>query len=132
MKLGNPQLRVLFLILFLALPHLVRSQVRLNLESGAAFSQYNDVRVPNAGADPGTLFSLQDDFSPQPTAFIRLEISYLIKGKHTVELTAAPLQLEYLDSQLGEIDFAGTLFSGDGIEASYQFIPIEPVIAIAW
>ncbi|WP_288369632.1 hypothetical protein [uncultured Algoriphagus sp.] len=115
------QLRFLFLILFLTLPHLVKSQFRLNLESGAAFSQYNDVRVPNAEANAGTLFSLHDDFCPQPTAFFRVEMSYLIKGRHTVELTAAPLQIVYQDAQLGEIDFAETTFSGEEIDGTYQF-----------
>lgn len=115
------QARILFLLLFLALPHLVKSQFRLSLESGAAFSQYNDVRVPNGESNSGTLFSLQDDFKPTTTAFFRLEMSYLINGKHTVELTAAPLQIGYQDSQLEEINFAGSLFSGEGIDGSYQF-----------
>lgn len=115
------EIRFLFLILFLTVPHLVKSQFRVTMESGASFSQYNDVRVPNGESSSGTLFSLQDDFSPKPSAFFRLEMSYLIKGRHTVELTAAPLQLGYEDAQLGEIDFAGTRFSGDGIDGSYQF-----------
>ncbi|WP_373396494.1 hypothetical protein V8V91_17410 [Algoriphagus halophilus] len=63
------QARILFLLLFLALPHLVKSQFRLSLESGAAFSQYNDVRVPNGESNSWTLFSLQDDFKPTTTAF---------------------------------------------------------------
>ncbi|EAZ81619.1 hypothetical protein [Algoriphagus machipongonensis] len=115
------QLRILFLILFLTSPHLVKSQFRLNLESGAAFSQYNDVRVPNGDSNAGTLFSLQDDFKTQPTAFFRLEMSYLINDKHTIELTAAPLQIGYQDSQLEEINFAEILFSGEGIDGTYQF-----------
>ncbi|MBN7814184.1 porin family protein [Algoriphagus pacificus] len=119
--MDKPQLRLLFLLFFLTLPHLVKSQFRLSLESGAAFSQYNDVRVPNGDSNSGTLFSLQDDFNPQTTAFFRLEMSYLINGKHTVELTAAPLQIGYRDSQLEEINFAGTLFSGEGIDGSYKF-----------
>lgn len=119
--MDKPQLRILFLLFFLTLPHLVKSQFRLSLESGAAFSQYNDVRVPNGESNSGTLFSLQDDFKPTTTAFFRLEMSYLINGKHTVELTAAPLQIGYQDSQLEEINFAGSLFSGEGIDGIYQF-----------
>jgi hypothetical protein len=115
------QTRFLFLFLFLTVPHLAKSQFRLNLESGAAFSQYNDVRVPNGDSDAGTLFSLHDDFTSQPSAFFRLELSYLINGRHTVELTAAPLQLAYDNAQVGEIDFAGKLFSGAGIDGIYQF-----------
>ncbi len=115
------QLRFLLLIIFLTAPHLVKSQLRLSLESGAGFSQYNEVQVPNMASNSGTRFSLQDDFSPQPTVFFRLEISYLINQKHTVELTAAPLQIGYEDSQLGEIDFAGTFFTDAGIHGEYRF-----------
>lgn len=55
------------------------------------------------------------------TAYFRLEISYRIAGRHIVELTAAPLELDYFDAQIEEIDFAETIFSGEGIDGSYQF-----------
>jgi len=55
------------------------AQFRIGLESGLAFSQYNDVRVPNGEDENGTFFSLTDDFSPEePAPFFRLELGYLI------------------------------------------------------
>lgn len=41
----------------------------LDLETGAAFTGYNDVRIP---ADDGTAFSLADNLSPQPVWYYRL------------------------------------------------------------
>lgn len=102
------------------LPSVAHAQLRISLESGAAFSQYNDVQAPN-GDDPGTRFSLHDDFTPQPTVFFRAELSYLIADRHTIELTAAPLTLEYEDAQPDLINFENTNFVGGGADGVYQF-----------
>lgn len=107
--------------LFLILPFSALAQLRISAESGIAFSQYNDVRAPN-GEQRGTFFSLTDDFAEQPpTAFVRLELAYLINNRHTIEVTAAPLQLEYQDARPGSIDFSGTTFFGDDIDGTYKF-----------
>lgn len=119
--MDNNKLSLLLSLLFLTMPLVSEAQFRLSLESGATFSQYNDVRVPNTEMSTGTLFSLQDDFNPQTSGFIRVEMSYLIANRHMVELTAVPLKLDYSNAQIGEIDFAETIFSGDGIDGSYQF-----------
>jgi len=111
----------LFLSILFMVNFQVLAQIRISLESGAAFSQYNDVRVPNGESNSGTLFSLHDDFSPKPTVFFRAELSYLINDKHTIEFTAAPLQVNYKNSTLDEVDFAGETFTGDGINGSYKF-----------
>ncbi|MHA7131902.1 hypothetical protein [Algoriphagus namhaensis] len=121
MNAQQTQLRLLLIIFLLTVPLTLKGQFSLSLESGTAFSGYNDVRVPNGDQAQGTLFSLHDDFDPEPTAFFRVEFSYLIADRHIVELTAAPLQLDYSDAQVGEIDFANTDFSGENIDGSYQF-----------
>ncbi|MFK7937228.1 MAG: hypothetical protein AB8G22_27180 [Saprospiraceae bacterium] len=114
----RPTLTLLLLIFGTALT----AQFSISLESGLAFSQYNDVRVPNGEELAGTLFSLDDDFSPeQGKPFLRVEAAYLIKDKHTVELTAAPLQLNFADAQLSSIRFAGTTFEGADIDGRYEF-----------
>lgn len=98
------------------------AQLRLSLESGAAFTQYNDVRVPNEDQNQGTLFSLSDDFEDsQPTVFFRAELAYLIEDRHMIELTAAPLVVEYENATLNSIDFAGTTFEGSNINGRYEF-----------
>lgn len=111
------------LLIFLCLlPLSLSAQFRIGLESGLVFSQYNDVQVPNGEAEKGTRFSLTDDFSPEePAPFIRLELGYLINQKHTIELTAAPLILDYQNLQLDSVDFAGTTFSGADINGRYEF-----------
>lgn len=111
----------LFLFLF-CLPLLAPAQLRISLESGLTFSQYNDVQVPNGDVAAGTRFSLSDDFTPdQAQPFLRLELAYLIKQRHMIELTAAPLILQFQNSTLDSINFAGTTFSGVGIDGRYEF-----------
>lgn len=116
-------MKLYFSILFLLLFSLnAEAQLRVSLESGAAFTQYNDVRVPNGDQNEGTLFSFRDDFEDvNPTVFFRAELAYLIEDRHMVELTAAPLTIEYDNATLDNIDFAGTNFSGDGINGRYEF-----------
>jgi hypothetical protein len=110
------------LFFFILLSSTVHAQLRLGIESGFAFTQYNDVRVPNAEQERGTLFSLKNDFTPdKPAIFFRLEGAYLINGKHTLELVAAPLQLDYQDSTLDSIEFAGSTFKGAGVDGRYEF-----------
>lgn len=113
---------LLLTTLFSVLTLSTKAQFRLSLESGAAFTQYNDVRVPNGDQNQGTLFSLSDDFEDnQATVFFRAELAYLIEDRHMVELTAAPLIVEYEKATLNSIDFAGTTFGGDGINGRYEF-----------
>ncbi len=110
------------LIFFCLFPMALAAQFRIGLESGLAFSQYNDVRVPNGEDEKGTLFSLTDDFSPEePAPFFRLELGYLINQKHTIEFTAAPLILNYQNLQRDSINFAGTTFNGENINGRYEF-----------
>ncbi len=110
----------IILILFL-LPLSLTGQLSLGVESGLVFSQYNDVRVPNGDDVKGTIFSLDDDFTPESSGFLRVELNYLLNDKHTFELTAAPLQIDYEDSNLESIDFAGSTFSGNDIDGRYEF-----------
>ncbi|HKK75317.1 MAG TPA: hypothetical protein VJ953_09615 [Saprospiraceae bacterium] len=109
---------LVFLMLF---PFYALGQFSIGVESGLTFSQYNDVRVPNGDSERGTLFSLHNDFTPQASAFIRVELAYLLKDKHSFELTAAPLQLTYEEAELETIRFANTTFSGAGIDGKYEF-----------
>ncbi|MEZ5198341.1 MAG: hypothetical protein R2764_18715 [Bacteroidales bacterium] len=45
-----------------------KAQVSIDLESGAVFTGYNDVRIPG---DQGTLFSLKDDLKSKSSFFYR-------------------------------------------------------------
>ncbi|NNJ51549.1 MAG: hypothetical protein HKP17_00020, partial [Ignavibacteriaceae bacterium] len=44
------------------------SQIDLDIETGAVFSGYNDVRIPGNG---GTLFSLSEELEADPGIFYR-------------------------------------------------------------
>jgi len=110
----------IFLLPFL-LPLSTAAQLTLSVESGMALSQYNDVQVPNGDDLKGTQFSLHDDFNPQASAFIRIELKYLISDKHSIELTAAPLQLDFEDAKIDPINFANTAFAGENIDGRYEF-----------
>jgi hypothetical protein len=115
-------MKYLSLFLFGLLPLYSQAQLKIGVESGLIFSQYNDVRVPNNDQEQGTLFSFNDDFTPDdPGVFVRVEVAYLINQKHTVEIVAAPLAVEYKDATLDNIDFAGSNFSGDKIDGRYEF-----------
>ena len=109
-------------IIFCFLSFSIHAQLKIDIESGLIFSQKNDVRVPNGDQNVGTLFSLDDDFTPdQPAGFLRVEVSYLINERHTIELVAAPLKLEFEDSKLDVIDFGGKTFTGSGTNGLYEF-----------
>jgi len=94
----------------------------IHLESGLAFTQYNNVQAPNGGGELGTRFSLKDDFTEtQMPIYFRAEVSYLIADKHTVELTAAPLVVESMGLNLPVVNFENEEFSGEGTTGRYQF-----------
>lgn len=108
--------------IFIILPFTLIAQLRVSLESGLVFTQYNDVRVPNGGQNVGTLFSLNNDFSDENTTpFFRAEMAYTISDRHFVEATAAPLVIKYKNATLPLISFAGQEFAGEGINGQYEF-----------
>ena len=93
----------------------------VDVESGVAFSGYNDVRVPNAGGpEEGTLFSLHDlGITPAPTFRVRLGAWF---GRHGVYATAAPLRLQAKATLDETIRFAGgTYDAGTTVRGLYRF-----------
>jgi len=110
------------LIIPFFIPLLLTAQLRFSLESGAVATEYNDVRVPNGDQNTGTLFSFSDDFADEGSSlFIRSELRYLIKDKHSLEVTAAPLTRRYSITIDEAIDFAESRFQGPDVEGSYKF-----------
>lgn len=112
----------ILIILTILTIHSVSAQFRFSAESGLVFSGYNDVRVPNGDEDPGTLFSLSEDFDQDvPAVFGRFEVRYLLNDKHSFELTAAPLTLSFSGFQGDSIYFDDQLFRGKEVEGRYEF-----------
>ena len=65
------------------------AQTFINLESGAFFTNINDIRNGNNG----TLFSLKNDFQTPVSPFLRLRVGYLSNGKNHFSLLYAPLKI---------------------------------------
>ena len=65
------------------------AQTFINLESGALFTNINDIRNGNNGA----LISLKNDFQTPVSPFLRLRAGYLLNGKNHFSLLYAPLKI---------------------------------------
>jgi hypothetical protein len=110
---------ILFVVSVFSITSLVSAQANIDVESGAVFTGYNNVRVPG---DEGILFSLKTDLKPQPNAFIRIRAGYTIKSKHTLSLLYAPLTVKSSGSTNKQIDFDGVMFPANTpLNASYTF-----------
>ncbi len=91
----------------------------VELEGGAVFSGYNDVRIPNGS---GTLFSLSEDLDIAAKAYFRLRFSFAISRRHELSLLYAPLTLKAKGTLPAAIYFAGALFpQGAAVDGVYTF-----------
>ncbi|MCH7398450.1 hypothetical protein MM236_10640 [Belliella sp. DSM 107340] len=97
----------------------VTAQAFVDFESGGVFTGYNNVRIPGDG---GTKFSLKNDLSPTPSAFLRLRAGYTIKSRHAISLLYAPLSVGSSGAINRPIDFEGVTFGSNTLlDASYVF-----------
>lgn len=95
------------------------AQIQLDLESGAVFSGYNDVRIPGKG---GTLFSLSEDLSLDPAAFFRVRAFYDFNPRHHLGVLVAPLSLSSSGQLDRELVFEGKTFPANTpLDATYRF-----------
>ena len=97
----------------------LKAQVEVDIETGGIFSSYNDVRIPGKG---GTLFSLSEELTIDPTVFFRLRVFYDFNPRHHLGILLAPLSL----SSKGELDreliFEGKTFPAHTpLDATYRF-----------
>lgn len=98
------------------------AQLTVSVESGIAFTQYNNVKAPNQDNQQGSFFSLADDFQEvQTPIYFRAEAKYLIASKHTIEITAAPLVVESQSFEGSSLLFENTSFEDDNVNGRYQF-----------
>ena len=81
----------LFAVFLLASPALAEERWRIDFETGAAFSGYNDVRIPG---DTGTKFSLTDDLSSDPVFYWRLRADFRLAPRHVISGLVAPLEID--------------------------------------
>ncbi|MBW6513285.1 MAG: hypothetical protein K0B87_00795 [Candidatus Syntrophosphaera sp.] len=100
----------------------IGSKFSLDLETGAAFSGYNDLRIPNAPEDNSTMFSFTDDLSSKTVMYGRANLHYKITPRHQVSLLAAPLTIRPTGTLDYNVEFMGETFTaGKKIDAVYRF-----------
>ncbi|MFZ2054131.1 MAG: hypothetical protein WAU81_08025 [Candidatus Aminicenantales bacterium] len=91
----------------------------LDFENGLALPGYNDVRIPG---DSGTLFSLREDLTTDPSYFFRVRLGYRWKSGHTISIFAAPLRLNAAGSVDKEIFFFEETFPANvPLTGMYKF-----------
>ncbi len=120
-SLNNKFPKLVFVIgfCFFGTAPFIKAQGFIDIESGAVFTGYNNVRIPG---DAGTLFSLKNDLKPNPNAFVRLRAGYTIKNRHTISALYAPLKVELNGTINKLIDFEGVVFpSNTLVNGSYKF-----------
>ncbi len=97
----------------------VHAQLRLDVETGAAISGYNKVRIPGDG---GTFIDLSKSLALSATSFYRLRLSYTINEKHTISALFAPLDIPYEGVFGQELEFLNTTFGANELlDVRYQF-----------
>ncbi|MBN1561193.1 hypothetical protein JW998_13145 [candidate division KSB1 bacterium] len=95
------------------------AQVDLDIETGAVFSGYNDVRIPGAG---GTLFSLSEELEADPGVFYRIRLFYHFNDRHHLGALYAPLSIQSAGQLDRDLLFEGETFPAHTpLEATYQF-----------
>lgn len=95
------------------------AQALIDIEAGAVFTGYNDVRIPG---DDGTRFSFSDDLKSEAEPFFRVRLNYTIKKRHTISLLYAPLYTQSTGHISKDIQFEDVLFPANTeITGDYKF-----------
>ena len=87
------------------------AQAFVNIESGAFFTEINDIRNGNNG----TLFSLKSDFQTPVSPFLRLRAGYLSNGGNHFSILYAPLRIVETGTIENDILFDGNNFKKQGV-----------------
>ena len=96
-----------------------RAEFVVNLQGAAAFTGYNDVRIPGKG---GTDISFSDDLAADTTFSGRVEIGYLLGTRNYLGVMASPLRVDSHGSVAHNVDFAGTRFpAGTSLDGTFRF-----------
>lgn len=95
------------------------AQVFLDVEGGAAFTGYNDVRIP---ADSGTRLSLAEDLRSDPALALRLRLGCTFAGRHTATALIAPLTVRGSGTLEKDVEYQGKTFpEGTRVDSVYRF-----------
>lgn len=102
----------------------------VDVESGQAYSGYNDVRIPgNTGSD----ISLCEDLDAESTEFVRLRLSIDLGDRHRLSFLFAPFQFESMGTLDRDIDFNGKRFPGGvPLRSLYRFDSYRVTYQYRW
>ena len=96
-----------------------RAQVDLDIETGAIFPGYNDVRIPGQG---GTLFSLTEELEADPGVFYRIRVMYHFNERHHLGALYAPLSYDSEGQLKHALVFEGQSFPAQTpLETAFKF-----------
>jgi hypothetical protein len=117
MRFGVIPAALILLSGFMAQP--ARADWSVDVESGAAFNGYNDVRIPG---DTGSDLSLSEELEADAAGFIRVRLAKDLNEKHRVSFLAAPLRINASGSVGRDIDFNGVQFAaGTPLKSKFRF-----------
>jgi hypothetical protein len=90
-----------------------------DIESGFAYSGYNDVRIPG---NTGTDLSLSEDLDAKSTGIVRIRFARTLGDRHQISILIAPLRFESSGTLNRDVDFNGVRFvSGLLLNSLYRF-----------
>lgn len=102
----------------------------IDIESGLAYSGYNDVRIPG---NTGTAISLSEDLEAESTEFVRLRLSLDLGDRHQLSFLVAPLRFESSGAVDRDVDFNGVRFgAGMSLNALYRFDSYRVTYQYTW
>ena len=106
----------------------VNADWSIDIESGLAYSGYNDVRIPG---NTGTDISLSEDLEAESTEFVRLRLSIDLGDRHQLSFLVAPLtfvssgtvdrDVEFNDVRFGANIPLNSLYRFDSYRVTYQY-----------
>ena len=95
------------------------SRLDIDFETGAVFSGYNDIQIPNKA---GTDISFSEELKTDSTYFVRGKINYSINDRHNFAIFAAPLRLEATGKVNKPVFFEGIEFPANThLKGKYRF-----------
>jgi hypothetical protein len=110
MEVKMKESMVICVFLFAQLLAAPVQRFEISIESGAALSGYNDIRIPN---NTGTLISFSEELETDPAWFVRGRLTYNFNSKHSLSLLIAPLTLHASGRIDREVVFEGESFAPD-------------------
>jgi hypothetical protein len=102
----------------------------IDIESGLAYSGYNDVRIPG---NTGTDISLSEDLAAESTEFIRLRLGIGLGDRHRLSFLVAPLRFESSGTVDHDVDFNGVRFGASiPLKSVYRFDSYRVTYQYTW